>query len=284
MSPVFKRGTLILFLLTLSFITPLLNAQQYLEKQLQKGDSLFSAEEYFDAVTEYKRLLFFDSLKRYEYTASFKIGLCYKAGGKWDESILYFTRASSASASEEEKYLSRMQIIRTNILRRTIPRALELLDEMEKKSVSREQIGEINYWRGWAYMFWDRFGKASEYFALSPEGGELKKLCDKGESEKYSVTFAKVFSYILPGAGQFYTGEFLSGALSLAWNTLFGYLTVNSFIENRIFDGIATGSLLFLRFYRGNIQNAGNFAIEKNLEITNKTLLFIQNNYKGIKP
>jgi hypothetical protein len=41
---------------------------------------------------------------------------------------------------------------------------------------------------------------------------------------------------------------------------------------------------LWLRFYNGNNQNAENFAIEKNLEITDRSLIYLQNVYRGDKP
>ena len=97
-------------------------------------------------------------------------------------------------------------------------------------------------------------------------------------------SFSKLLAYILPGAGQFYTGEYLSGAMSLSWNILFGYLTINSFVEERVFDGFAIGTLLWMRFYRGNYQNAERFAENKNIEIANNKLKYIQQNYQGLKP
>ncbi len=133
-------------------------------------------------------------------------------------------------------------------------------------------------------MFLDDFGNAEYYFSKVRFGKELEKLTNKVEKEKYSVTFAKIISYILPGAGQFYTGNYVSGLLSFGWNVLWGYTTIRAFADDRIFDGIAVGSLLWLRFYRGNFQNAEKFVRIKNREITNKMLIQIQNNYKGIKP
>jgi hypothetical protein len=88
----------------------------------------------------------------------------------------------------------------------------------------------------------------------------------------------------VPGSGQIYVGEYLSGLLSFGWNVLWGYLTINAFIEERIFDGFAVGNFLWLRFYSGNIHNAGKFADEKNLEITNRALGYLQFRYKGEKP
>jgi hypothetical protein len=89
---------------------------------------------------------------------------------------------------------------------------------------------------------------------------------------------------ILPGFGQFYTGEYLGGLLSIAWNVFAGYLTINAFNQERIFDGIVTANLLWFRFYRGNFQNAEKFAQEKNLLIMNETLNFLQNEFIGLKP
>jgi hypothetical protein len=260
------------------------SAQNSIEQQYKTAEALYQAELYFDAVTEYKRLLCFDEQKKYEYDASFKIAICYKMGGKYDDAVQYFIKAEKNAPSGDEKYNTQIQIIRTNILRKTTARALELLARLEAEPANKNKSEEIAYWRGWTYMMNDDFEQAALQFGIVNKDHELKKICIQANSEKYSVTFAKVISYILPGAGQIYTGEIVSGLLSLGWNALFGCLTINAFIEKRIFDGILIGDLLFLRFYRGNIQNAEKFAVEKNLEITNKALRYIQNNYRGIKP
>jgi hypothetical protein len=76
----------------------------------------------------------------------------------------------------------------------------------------------------------------------------------------------------------------LSGTLSLGWNILFGYLTINAIVEDRIFDALIIGNFLWLRFYSGNIQNAEKFAVQKNLQISNKALEYLENQYKGEKP
>jgi len=260
------------------------SAQINLPAQFNTAEKLFKAELYFDAITEYKRLLCFDSIRQFEYQANLKIGICYKEGGKYNDAIPFLIKAEKSAPGKDQKFDAAILIVRVNILRRTTGRALELLGQLETGEAEKSKIDEIKYWRGWAFMFADDFEKGAACFAQTPLGDELKKICLNAHSDKYSVTFAKVISYILPGAGQFYTGEILSGIMSLGWNVLFGLMTVNAFIENRVFDGILVGDLLFLRFYRGNLQNAEKFAIEKNLEITNKTLLYIQNNYKGIKP
>ncbi len=267
-----------------SIVTQTVTTQSYLTIQYEYANNLFNEGLYFDAITEFKRLKFFDKKKIYNYKANIKIGEAYKAGAKFNNAIIAFTKAKIYAKNDKEKFNSEIQIIRTNILRKTTTHALQLLNQLEKNPMSIGKRDEINYWRGWAYMFAGNWQKASNAFAFTDKYNQLKKICDKVVNKEYSVTFAKVFSYILPGAGQFYTGHYLSGLMSLGWNILWGVTTINAFSAKRVFDGIVIGNLLWFRFYRGNYQNAEKFAEENNLKIANRVLNNLQKNYKGIKP
>lgn len=258
-------------------------SQDYLSEQLKIADSLFSSEKYYDAITEYKRLLFFDSLKQFSYDANFRIGLAYKEGNKLSDAIKYFALAEINAKNSEQIFESKIYQVRTNILRRSIVRADKILAELESDYRFYNHQKEIKYWKAWNYIFSDKWEEASEVFYSFGEN-ELAELCLNTHKELYSVDFAKYSSMIIPGFGQFYTGEYFSGLISIGWNILAGYLTIKSFIDERIFDGILTANLLWFRFYRGNFQNAEKFALEKNLSISNKTLLYLQKEFEGIKP
>jgi tetratricopeptide (TPR) repeat protein len=276
----FVNNALLIILFAVIVIIP----QDRLDEQLTKAKTLYSHEEYFSSITELKRLIFFDSNKKYSYTANELIGECYKKGGKFSDALNYFTRAEIATTIPGEIYNCRINMIKINILRRTTGRALSLIDALEKDPRFTMKKEEINYWKGWAYIFSDEWDKASDQFGrISPES-ELKRFCDSIDNQKYSVIKAKLLSYFVPGAGQIYTGNYLSGILSLGWNILWGYTTITAFQANRIFDGIMVADLLWLRFYNGNNQNAEKFAIEKNLEISNNALIYLQNVYQGEKP
>lgn len=272
------------FLLVEIFAASVLFPQDRLSIQFDYANKLYQSTQYFDAITEYKRLLFFDKAKTYLYNANFQIGKCYKAGAKFDDAIKYFSTALMNAHGENEKYSDSFEIVRTNILRRTTDRALQILDEIEKENLNTTYRDSINYWKGWAYIFADDWKNAGKAFSKIKSDHELKKLCDRVENEKVSVTFTKAISYILPGAGEIYSGNILSGSITFGWNLLFGYLTINSFAEDRAFDGIVTGSLGWLRFYRGNIQSAEKSAEQKNIAIANKVLNYLQYEYKGAKP
>jgi len=270
-------------LITFLFVS--IEAQvQHNQLQIDYANNLYNNGQYFNAITEYKRLLFFDSSSAIKYQVNYNIAECYKAGGKFDEAIKYFSIASANTLEDEELFNSNIQIIRSNILRKTTDRALKLCDEIDKDPRFKYMTDKTNYWRGWAYMFADDWKNAAKMFDKISYNHELKKLAEQTDRAKVSVTFAKVISYILPGAGSIYSGKVLSGFMSMGWNALSGYWTINSISAGRVFDGIVVGGLLWFRFYRGSIQNAEEFAVERNLEVANKTLLFLQNEYKGIKP
>ena len=259
-------------------------AQTDFDAQYDYAKSLYEQEQYFDAITELKRLFFFDESEKYIYDGNMFIGECYKQGGKFSDAIHYVTIAQINAASEKEIYDASIEIIRLNILRRTTSQALKLIDSLESNPEFESKKSELNYWRGWAYIFSDDWENAAIEFSLIDANHELKMFAEKVDEEQYSVAFAKTISYFIPGAGQFYTGEYLSGLISLGWNVLWGYLTIEAFINDRVFDGIIIGSLLWMRFYRGNFQNAEEFALQKNLEISNKALNYLQYHYKGLKP
>jgi len=266
------------------FFESTLFAQNSFDEQFNLAKKLYSDENYFDTVTELKRLLFFNSNSEYVYRAYETIGKSYKQGAKFSDAIRYFTLADINAQTTDEIYNSRIEIIRVNILRRTTGRAFKLLDSLEADIRFNDKIDEINYWRGWAFIFADDWENAAVTFAGIDSTNELTVLANEVNDDLYSVSFAKTISYIIPGAGQIYTGEYISGLLSLGWNVLWGYLTIKAFIAERIFDGIVFANFLWLRFYRGNLQNAEKFPREKNLIISNKTMNYLQFEFKGLKP
>lgn len=259
-------------------------AQNNLQSQFEHAYKIFGQEKYYDAITELKRLQFFDSLKQYSFISNKLIALSYKQGGKFDEAINYLNKAEFDAPNVDSLFDIKIEIIKINLLRKTTFRAFELLNDLTKGQRFSEEKNQITYWRGWSYIFSDEWDKASVEFAKLDANHEIKLLCDNVIESQYSETKAKILSYILPGAGQFYTGNYLSGVLSLAWVTLWTYNSITAFLSDRIFDGFMVADFLALRFYNGNLQNAGKFAVEHNLEVSHWMLNYLQNNYRGSKP
>ncbi|MGE5429818.1 MAG: hypothetical protein ACM3QX_02020 [Syntrophomonadaceae bacterium] len=280
----FANRALFFFLVfLLSGLTQGLKAQTPLERQFQLCRELLNKEEYYDAITELKRLLFFDKKKEYAFRGNYLIGYSYMRGAKLDDAVKYFSLAQTSAPGDSALFDVKTEIIKCNILRRTTENALLILRQMEKEAVFSNRIIEIDYWKAWAYIFADDWEKASAEFQKAGASKEIIEYSLAVEKAKYSVSFAKVISYILPGSGQFYTGNYISGIMSLAWTGFLGYLAYDSFAAQRAFDGLIEAGLFF-RFHRGNVQNAEKFAIQRNSEISRDALIYLQNNYKGLKP
>jgi len=180
-------------------------AQDSFAVQFNLAKKLYEAEKYFDAVTEFKRLLFFNDRDIYNYESNLLIGLSYKKAAKFSEAIQHFGLAELNSKNDDEVFEARLEIIKVNILRRTTERALDLLDSLLNDSRFSNRIDEINYWRGWTYIFTDNWEKASLSFSAVQPQHHLALLCDSVADDLYNPQLAKILS-IVPGAGQIYTG------------------------------------------------------------------------------
>ena len=275
----YLKYTGLILLLNYSF----LYCQESLNEQYEYALSLYKQEKYFDAVTELKRLNFFDKQKEYAFNSDLLMGKAYREGGKFSEALRYFTLAGINAANDSELYEAKINSIKINILRRTTDQAQRLLNRLQVDKRFKDKTDEIMYWKGWTYIFADNWEKAAEEFK-EINNDTLRNLCEQVASDRYNVTTARILSYIVPGAGQIYTGHYFSGFLSLGWNMLWGYLTVKAFVDERIFDGFVIGNFLWLRFYIGNLQNAEKFVEEENLKISNKALFRLQHEFEGMKP
>lgn len=258
-------------------------AQQSINALLNSAEALFEKGKYYGAITEYKRVQFFDEKESYRFVTNYRIGQCYKAGGKYNDAVYFFGKALPYADEESNKKEVLFELIKTNILRRTFSNAYSLINEMKRSYSDEETERELNYWYGWALMLDAKWNEARNVF-LNIEEKELANLCKNVIDKEYPVTFTKLISYIVPGAGQIYTGNYLSGLMSLGWNVLWAYVTIDAFIAERVFDGVMAGNLLWFRFYRGNYYNAEKFAVEKNIEIYNNAYKFLMEKYKGKKP
>ncbi len=255
------------------------------ETQLNLADSLMNAGNLFQAVTEYKRLLFFDINGKYAYTAYMNIGKCYKAGGYFANAKKYFLSSARSAKEPADAFRPSIEYARVLILEKNFLQAREKLSLLQKSFKGTAETEEINFWTGWTYFFERNTAKAAEHFELAGDRGKIiNRYLAEFDKESLDENLAQVLSYVIPGAGQIYAGEYLSGLISLAWTAAGIYWSVTSFAEERVLDSFFNGYFVFLRFYAGNLQNSRKFAEDKNNLLLNSYLKEIENNYKGLLP
>ncbi len=81
-----------LVILIFSTFVTRIAAQDDFDKQYDFAELLFADEEYYDAITELKRLLYFDNSETYNYKTNILIGKSYKQGGKFSDAVKHFTK------------------------------------------------------------------------------------------------------------------------------------------------------------------------------------------------
>jgi len=240
---------------------------------------LFEKGYYYNCITEFKRLKFFDEEKKYSYSADFHIGLAYKNGGYFFSAAESFSEALGVAETMPEKITAIEYLARCYMLNGEFLRAERILIKLEE--IFPEQSKNVRYWKGWNLILQDRFLEAANYF--NDTCPELEKFCINTEEKKYSLSFAEYISYILPGSGEIYAGKLISGLISLSWNVFFGYISVNAFNTGRVFDGILNAGF-WQRFYFGSSSAGKNAAKEENKLIRYDAYEFLIKEFKGRKP
>lgn len=248
------------------------------------GKLLFEQEEYFHAITELKRYLFFSQDSSLHHEANLMIAQSYRSGGFFRLASPYFLSARDMAKNQQEKISAMIEHAKNEILKGTPETALKILNLAYNQSSESSVQREITYWKGISELFAGNLNQAAIILEDLSPGDSLAILCRLGDDEMVNPELLKLISAFLPGIPQIYLGEYTSGLLSLGWCGLWGYTAVTAFTANRIFDGIMTGNFLFFRFYNGNLENAELFGQNHNTRIKNSILSFYQNNYNGLKP
>lgn len=235
------------------------------------ADNLFENEFYYNSITEYKRLLYFDKDSVHFVNSNEKIGDAYSKGGFFDLANYYYEQALLKADSVVMVAIQK-KIIRNFISEDNLKEAIEKMKFYSFEEVlQKDLIGILKFKEG-------DFEGAKRIL----DNKFLINLCNLAENESLNPYFSKLISYFLPGFGRIYAGEYLSGIIDLSWNILSGYFTIRAFSEERELDGILIGSLVWLRFYRGNIQGAVNTVEIENKRIKEKYYFEMKNYYRDL--
>ncbi len=232
---------------------------------LKFAGNLFDAGNYQQAITEYRRFLFFHPQDSLGFFALYSIGRSYFELGEFQIASRALRQALRLPADPALKQKARYQL------------ALVLvhdgkydLAQIEFFKISRSGIA--GDWRDAAQMLyavmlllkgqWDkadhafagfaeqvpRQTPASEYLAAIRR--DLSVLKDRPLIK--STDTARKLSTVLPGAGQMYAGEFWNGVNALLINTGTSFLVWRELRDEDYSDSVLLFGLLWWRFYSGN--------------------------------
>ncbi|MBN2544099.1 hypothetical protein JXI42_14660 [bacterium] len=259
-------------------------------------DRLYADKAYFDAITEYKRYLFNNPDTPLSNYIHFKLALAYLQSDEYHEGIKELDYLIYQSDDREVSYKAGLILVLTYIgLGHFSLAEYEIIDKIPSHSESPKVI-ELKYWCGWTYLLQSRWDEARKQFMEIIENGEggsqyyyahayalSKEMKLQPENIEYkSPNLAKWMSTVLPGLGQGYIGDWVSGAKSMGVNVLFGYLTGRAIANKDYFQGALIIYLCWSRFYFGSSVNAHSKAVQYNSGKDKELINFLIKKY--IKP
>lgn len=240
------------------------------EPLLVMADSLKAGGFFYDAITEYKRLLFFDKLAAGHSDVNSKIGFCYAYLGEYENSAWYFDKAMLSAENDSIKEHRMVDGAVTEMVFGDTDHAImtfyQLLRESPYPDI-RNRAGTNLFLamvleHDWPAAYDIFIGNISDTpFALD----SISVLLENALNISYkSPKTAELMSMIIPGTGQIYAGGFWAGLNAMVINGATSYLTFNEIINERFITGTVSFLFLFQRYYSGNRFHAARIAAEHN--------------------
>ena len=251
---------------------------------LTLADGLSKQGKYDEAITEYKRFIFFNPDYADNAQVFYKTGLAYRAEHNWyyalDAIKTSITLTHDPEIANERRFSLATTLLASGNHSLARLELIRILDSTKDSSLSRKAL----YFSGIASVYTFDWGATARYFndfysdsgkddvvspfsddnSLSPfrKGkimgiSKVKELNATLMKKSYkSTTTAKILSIIIPGTGQVYAGNWRDGLNAFILNGVIIGFTANSIYKKDYKDALLIASLLLYRYYIGNIYHA----------------------------
>lgn len=209
------------------------------QKLFNFADSLFDSGDYYRAIAEYKRYMFYNPGGRFADKAALKIGLSYMQAEKWDGAIEALENAdSNYGAKVKESALLLESFAYAG--KKDYAYSDMLLSKAAADFGSAAAAEKALYLQAYNRVYTKNWTEALGLFKKINTAGDMKNsalsaaaLMEKSaEIQERNAIASALFSAVLPGAGYYYCGRWADGFFATAFNALFIYNTYNAFAKN----------------------------------------------------
>ena len=220
------------------------------------------------ALKTYQRVLFFGK-DRFRDECQRQLAALYAEQGDFAKAIFYYDLLYESATSDSLRYDASFHktgiLMLQNQYKKALLELLSLPKSLPEPWKSRKQL-----YLGAAHFGIREFELARQdllpLFAENDAEGRatFERLMRQAErTARKSPKTARILSTVLPGAGQFYAGDFKNGLNSLILNALLGYWFVSTGISYSLVDAFATVTPWFFRYYGGGVRRAGEILEKK---------------------
>ena len=248
---------------------------------IQKATKYYIDGDYHQAVTEYKRFLFFHPGHPQKSLIYLQMGKVFIQLADFGSAIDLLQVAFQQTNDVAQKLQIGFQLIPVLIAENQTDRAvivsyrvLTLIDR-SSTNVRSDDRARIYFFLGISELYRQNWKAAKSAFLISDlVSSEAITLLDElgKEDVKKSASIAKWLSTFCPGLGQFYAGEWADGINSFLLNGIIASYVSHLFSSGRRQSAILLGSSILWRYYNGNRQNAVKAVGQYNTRLNEKKI------------
>jgi tetratricopeptide (TPR) repeat protein len=258
---------------------------RYIDESLQMdlADHFFKEGDYYRAITEYKRFLFFFPQSPRVEEALWKVARSYFNGKKWDEAISAcddLLKKFPVPSTKSEVLLLKG---RAFVEKKDYSQGRIFFQMAEEVSPGTPLEDEAHWQIALTYLKEEKWTEAASEFRkinrnsrLYPKGESFAQGLDRiREVPQKSPEMAGVLAAVLPGAGHLYSERYRDAAIAFLLNGAFIWGIVEAFEH----DNYAVGGILTffeLGWYSGNIYSAVGSAEKYNRRKKQEYLNFLE--------
>jgi tetratricopeptide (TPR) repeat protein len=277
--------------LSTSAITPTEPTGLSADQLLMFAEQLRREGEYFRAITEYRRFLFYYPDEPRRAMVHFSIGLAFYRGESYVEALQTFrevTQHYPNTAYGQQAWLWQGE----SLVRQGQYAAAEQLYTEITERFSHDRIGQqARYQRAWTLVYRRQWRDAATQFQQVAPESDLYQSAQLLAQEALagerlptkSPVLAGIFSGLLPGSGQLYNGRLGDALLAFFLNSLF----IVGAVEAVHSDAPAVAGILSffeVGWYVGNVYGAVNGANKYNRHTTETFLRNLDNRFHPVLP
>lgn len=266
-----------LFILASLICSGVCSPAQTVSETRSFADSLYLAGRLNDALPLYQRAAFFNR-PQVDPEILCRIADCFIYGGDLEKALEFYDHSYFAQTNDSLKKEVLFRKSACFLRSRNYHFALiELLNLKDSLSTGFDQ--KRNFYLGITWFGLEDFSKAGGYFEKSVSDSLSRQqiraiFCDTRKFFRPKPKLASWLSIIIPGSGQIYSGETVSGINSLLLTGFFAGLGFYIASVTSPIDALFFALPWFQRYYQGGFQRAADFAINKRSE--KRSLIFNQ--------
>ncbi len=253
------------------------NINIIVEPSLSIAESLYEQKDYFNAITEFERYLFFNPSASQQRKIKYKLARSYFYCNETlkSENILRALLSEQDSLSQKAQQLLAQIYLDT---KRYFRAKIELNDLL----ITAGYHNKTEIYRALGYVALQELEPqtALEYFTLAQDSWLITKTHHILRLPKKNVSLAQLLSTFIPGSGEIYARRYGWGILSFLINSAAIYGTIHSIKNKQYLDATLIFTIFFTRFYNGSRNNARDFAISYNQKNYQKAMKEIQRYYE----